>query len=128
MMKQILAGRVLWSYDYEVLQRELLNEIGAHFSRVNPFHPHAGEITLTDDKLFITGDEDIEIPLGSLEQIYLGFDEVFPRTLVKNFGLFWQPLRLTLLTGDKLYLIIDYNMFGAKNRLWFNELKEMLSA
>jgi hypothetical protein len=76
---------------------------------------------------FKTGDEDLEISLGSLEQIYLGFDEVFPRTLVKNFGLFCQPLRLTLSTGQKLYLIIDYSMLGAKNQLWFNGLKEMLS-
>jgi len=126
-MKPILAGQVLWSYDYEVLKRDTLNNLGAHFSGVNPFHTHAGEIALADDKIIISGDENLEIPLGNLEQIYLGFDETFPRTLVKNFGLFWQPLRLTLSTGQKLYLIIDYSMLGAKNQVWFNGLKEILS-
>lgn len=126
-MKQILSGRVLWSYDYEVLQRGSRSDVGAQFSGVTPFHAHAGEIGLTDNKIYIIGDEDLEISLGTLAQIYLGFDEFFPRTLLKNFGLFWQPLRLTLSTGQKLYLIIDYNMLSAKNQLWFNKLKEMLS-
>ncbi|HEX8376492.1 MAG TPA: hypothetical protein VF602_01655, partial [Pedobacter sp.] len=60
-------------------------------------------------------------------QIYLGFDETFPRTLVKNLGLFWQPLRLSLSNGLHLYLIIDFNMLGAKNHLWFKGLKKMLA-
>ena len=127
MYKPILAGQVLWSFDYELLQRDSFHDLGAHFSGANPFHTHEGEITLIDNKLLIRGDEDLEIPLGTLQQIYLGFDETFPRTLVKNFGLFWQPLRLSLSNGQKLYLTIDYNMLGAKNQLWFNELTEMLS-
>jgi hypothetical protein len=126
-MNPILLGQIHWCYDYEVLQRDSLNELAAHFSGVNPFHTHAGKITLTGDKITITGDEDLEISLGNLEQIFLGFDEVYPRTLVKNFGLFWQPLRLVLSTGQQLYLIIDYNMLGTKNQVWFNRIKEMLS-
>lgn len=126
-MKPLLAGKVLWSYDYELAQRDSLNDFAAHFSGVKPFHVHAGEITLTDNQLIIIGDEDLKIHLGSLEQIFLGFDDVFPRSLVKNFGLFWQPLRLTLSGGRGLYLIIDYNMLGSKNHQWFRELKEMLA-
>jgi hypothetical protein len=126
-MKPLLAGKVLWSYDYEVLQRDSLNNVGAHFSGVAPFHKHAGEIALTEDKILIRGDEDFQISLGMLDQIYLGFDKTFPRTLVKNFGLFWQPLRLSLTSGQHLYLIIDYNLLGAKNQLWFSKLKDMLA-
>lgn len=126
-MNTILAGKVFWSYDYEVLQRDSFNDIGALFSGINPFHRHAGEIVLTDDRIIITGEDELAIPLGNIDQIYLGFDETFPRLLVKNFGLFWQPLRLNLKSGQKLYLIIDYNMLGAKNHYWFNTLKEMLS-
>jgi hypothetical protein len=126
-MKIILAGKVLWSYDYEVLERTTLSDISAHFSGMSPFHCHSGEIALTEEKILITGDTDLEISLGNLNQIYLGFDETFPRTLVKNLGLFWQPLRLSLSNGLHLYLIIDFNMLGAKNHLWFKRLKEMLA-
>ena len=126
-MRPILAGNVLYTYDHELIQRSTLADVSAHFSGINPFHTHAGTITLTANTILIEGDEDLEIPLGTLEQIYLGFDEAFPRTLVKNMGLFWQPLRLSLSNGKNLYLIIDYNMLGAKNQLWFDGLKEMLS-
>lgn len=126
-MNVILTGQVLYSYEHELMERDSLADLGAHFSGVGPFHKHAGAIALTADKLFISGDEDLQIPLVTIEQIYLGFDEAFPRTLVKNMGLFWQPLRLSLSNGNKLYLVIDYNILGAINQLWFDGLKEMLS-
>jgi hypothetical protein len=126
-MNAILTGKVLYSYQHELLERDSFADLGAHFSGVNPFHKHAGEIALTADKLFISGDEELHISLSTIEQIYLGFDEAFPRTLVKNMGLFWQPLRLSLSDGNKLYLIIDYNMLASNNQLWFDGLKELLS-
>lgn len=126
-MDQILTGRILYSYEHELLQRDSLSDFSAHFSGLSPFHTHAGEIILAVNEIFISGDEDLQILLGTIEQIYLGFDEAFPRTLVKNMGLFWQPLRLSLTNGQKLYLIIDYNMLGANNQTWFDELKKMLA-
>lgn len=126
-MNAILTGQVLYSYQHELLERDSFADLGAHFSGIKPFHRHAGEIALSANKLFVSGDEDLQIPLASIEQIYLGFDESFPRTLVKNMGLFWQPLRLSLSNGNALYLIIDYSMLGANNQLWFDGLKELLS-
>jgi len=126
-MNAILTGQVLYSYQNELLERDSFADLGAHFSGVGPFHKHAGEITLSVERLFINGDEDLQIRLGAIEQIYLGFDDAFPRTLVKNMGLFWQPLRLSLSNGNKLYLIIDYNILGANNQLWFNGIKKLLS-
>lgn len=126
-MNVILTGQVLYSYQHELLERDSFANLGAHFSGIMPFHKHTGEIALSANKLFVSGDEDLQIPLASIEQIYLGFDESFPRTLVKNMGLFWQPLRLSLSNGNTLYLIIDYNMLGANNQLWFDGLKELLS-
>jgi hypothetical protein len=126
-MGTILSGQVLWSYDHEVMNRNLLDNIGAQVSFVKPFHRHSGQIILSEDKLCIFGDEALEISLASIDNIYLGFDEIFPPLLVKNAGLFWQPLRLKLLNGQQLYLIIDHNMFGAKNQLWFDGLKAILS-
>jgi hypothetical protein len=126
-MQPILIGKVLWSFDEEVLDRDLFHELGAHFTGVLPFHRHSGEIALTKDALIIVGDNDLEIPLSNVKQVYLGFDDIFPRTLLKNFGFFWQPLRISLSTGQSLYLIIDYTILGAKNQLWFNELQEVLT-
>lgn len=126
-MESIINGHVLWSFDYEVLNTDFLHVIGAHFSGVKPFHAHEGQVALTDEHILITGDRNLEIPLKDLQEIFLGFDETFPSYLSKNFGLFWQPLRMKLKNGEQLYLIIDHNMFGTKNQLWFNGLKQMLS-
>ena len=107
-MESIINGQVLWSFDYEVLNRDFLHVVGAHFSGVKPFHAHEGQIALTDESILITGDKILEIPLRNIQEIFLGFDKTFPPYLSKNFGLFWQPLRLKLKDGEQLYLIIDY--------------------
>jgi hypothetical protein len=125
-MKTLLTGNVLWSYDYEVLNRSTADNARAHISGFKPFHRHEGQIALTTEGIFINGDENIQISLGSLDQIYLGFDEIFPRTLVKNMGLFWQPLRIVFSREQKIYLIIDYTLFGTKNRYWFETLQKLL--
>ena len=125
-MDILLTGRVFWCYDYEVSARDTSNDFAVHFGV--PFHTHEGEITLTDEALVIEGDEDLRISLGQITQVALGFDESFPSTLVKNFGLFWQPLRLSLRSNENIYLIIDYNLLlGPKNHRWFIALKELLS-
>jgi hypothetical protein len=121
-----MEGKALWSYDYELLQRDASNDFAYHFGI--PFHQHAGEIVLTDETLTISGDEKLSVPLSHITQIALGFDDNFPDTLVKNFGLFWQPLRIMLRTNESIYLIIDYNIIlGPKNKFWFESLKKILS-
>lgn len=124
----ILTGRVLWSYDYELPEQTSLREIASHFSGIGPFHAHQGEITLMTDRITLRDESELHISLTDLEQLYMGFDENFPRSSVKNFGLFWQPLRLTLHSGQQLYLIIDYNVLGSKNQLWFDTIKIILEA
>lgn len=126
-MKTVLTGKVYWSYDYEVRQKSPLDSIGVHFSAIPPFHKHEGLITLTNDRIILSGDEELKIPLANLESLYLGFDDTFTPSLVKNFGLFWQPLRLSLQTGEVIYVIIDHSMFGSKNQYWFDFLKTILT-
>ncbi len=125
-MDPILKAKVFWSYDYELMERDPTGDLAYHFGI--PFHRHVGEITLTEEALIIIGDEELNISLSLIVQIALGFDENFPATLVKNFGLVWQPLRITLQTGENIYLIIDYNiLLGPNNGHWFNALKQILS-
>jgi hypothetical protein len=129
-MESLLTGNVFWSYDFELSEHEPARHLLAHVSGVLPVHSHQGEIILTGAGLTIVGDVNLHINNNEFDQLYLGFDEVFTRAMVKNFGLFWQPLRITFNKGyhrKTIYLIIDYNMFNAKNKLWFNTLQEMLS-
>lgn len=126
-MKTILAGNVLWSFDFEIQNRNVNYDFTFHFSGSKPFHSHSGEIFLTEDSIKMMGDDSLEIPLEDLTELYLGFDEVFFPSLSKNFGMFWQPLRLTTIDNSLIYLIIDYNFLFTKNKLWFNKMMKMLS-
>ena len=85
-MKSIASGKVLWCFDYELLQRNPSSDYLIHFSGIKPFHCHEAVITITDTAIAIRGDINQDIPLASIDQLYLGFDEYFPRGLSKNFG------------------------------------------
>jgi len=126
-----MCGHVLWSYTDEIAEAGLEDEIHALFSFVKPLHHHEGEIILTNNSLIINGDIDLNIPLTDLNQLYLGFDEVYKSSYVKNAGVFWQPLRVSYYGGGTqkvVYLIIDYSLIGiAKDKQWFNALREILS-
>ncbi len=126
-MKPILSANVLWSFDQEVIERNSVNDIGFHFTGALPFHRHGGEILLTENAINITGEDQLQVLLGELTELYHGFDDIYTPSLSKNFGMFWKPLRLTLNSGTLLYLIIDYNMLGTKNKVWFDTLTNMLS-
>ncbi|MES2653617.1 MAG: hypothetical protein V4663_17900 [Bacteroidota bacterium] len=126
-MKTVLSGNALWSFDFEIQNRNKNEDFLFHFSGVKPFHNHSGEIFLSEGSIRIVGDDVFEVQFKDLTQLYLGFDEIYTPSLSKNFGMFWQPLRLTLYDEKLLYLIIDYNFVGAKNKLWFNKLMELLS-
>jgi hypothetical protein len=126
-----MNGHVLWSYADEVAESGLKDEIRALFSLLKPLHHHEGEITLTNSSLIINGDIDLNIPLGNLNQLYLGFDDVFKSTYVKNVGMLWQPLRVSYHdngTVNTVYLIIDHSFIGtAKDQQWFDALREVFS-
>lgn len=130
-MNILMNGHVLWSYADEVAESGLKDEIRALFSLVKPLHHHEGEIALTNSSLIINGDVDLNIPLGNLNQLYLGFDEIFKSAYVKNNGMFWQPLRVSYYdngTINTVYLIIDHSFIGtAKDQQWFDALSEVFS-
>lgn len=129
-MQILQIGKVLWSYDHEIAGCTLVNETGTLFSVTPPLHHREGEIILTTSTLTIDGYNYLNIPLDQLDQIYLGFDDVYKRSLVKNNGIFWQPLRIRYKVADgynTVYLVIDHSFWGTKNQLWFDTLKQLLS-
>jgi hypothetical protein len=85
-MNHLLKSNVIWSYNFELSSKNAIIEIASMFSGVAPIHNHEGEIILTDETLNILGDEDFLIPLSDIEQLYIGFDDVYSKHYIKNFG------------------------------------------
>jgi len=130
-MNLIFESPVIWSYENEVLGKDGISQIAAQFSGVAPIHNHEGSLTLTTSLIQIMGDEELNLPLSDIEQLYIGFDEVYHRNFVKNFGAFCQPLRITfsnVLTAGSIYIIADYR-YGTctATQQLFTVLQELLS-
>ncbi|MDN3585816.1 hypothetical protein QWY86_04000 [Pedobacter aquatilis] len=131
--QKMLEGNVLWSYDHELNNDKRygwLKNIAGIFSFIRPMHSHEGNILLASNGLFITGDEHLELPLSHIEEVYMGFDDLFPATSVKNFCVFWQPIRIKSFIRNSesqtIYLIINYKGIFSDNKTWFNTLISLL--
>ncbi|WP_316814306.1 hypothetical protein [Pedobacter heparinus] len=130
---EILSGRVLWLSDSDFLDFSLVDKIGVLFTGVKPLHKLKGNAVLTTDRIVLIADteDELSINLKDITQLYMGFDEIYKPAYVKNFGTFWQPLRITYCGTDsvekKIYLVIDHNFLSSGNQTWFNCLTEMLS-
>nr|WP_199158347.1 hypothetical protein [Pedobacter sp. ASV2] len=129
--QKLLEGNVLWSYDHELdTKTSWIKKIAGLFSFLPPLHHHEGAILLTNHSLSISGDEDLVLPLRDIEEVFIGFDELFPASSVKNFGAFWQPIRLKASPGMAdvltIYMVINYNGLFTANKDWFNALIRLL--
>ena len=130
----ILQGTVKWSHDYEMQSVSDTQKIMASMaSFIPPLHHHSGYIVLSNAGLIIQGledDEDLAIPLSAMKQIYLGFDDTFPKSSSRSLGFLWQPLRIEYYISSLetvfVYLIIDYNGMRSNNKLWFDNLIQIL--
>lgn len=133
-MEFLLQGTAKWSYAHEMAAvpqtRKIINGM---VSMAPVLHHHEGNIALSTAELIIEGfndDEDLTIPLSNLKQIYLGFDDLYPKIAQKGLGLFWQPLRIEYympsLATQYIYLIIDFNGLFTHDKEWFNTLTNML--
>jgi len=129
-MQQLLfQKKALWIHDYEIHQRSTVERFAVrHFSGVPPLAQHYGILTLTDKELLLEAeDENVGITLSEIKQLYHGFDEYYSSASAKNFGAFWQPIRLNYTGNARLYLIIGYNGIYTANGKFFQLLKELLS-
>lgn len=127
----LLEGNLLWAYDYELEDKNPESKFAGLFSFMKPLHNHEGLIVLSDNQISINSDEQVSIALDSIDQLFLGFDELYPASSVRNWGAFWQPLRIeysnTFIQTRKIYLVIGYNGIFAQNKIWYDTLKELLS-
>lgn len=131
--QKMLEGNVLWSYEHELTNEKnvsWIKKLAGLFSFLKPLHNHEGDILLASNGLFIEGDEQLELPLSNIEEVYMGFDEVFPPSSAKNFGLFWQPIRIRSAISHSesqtVYLVINHTGIFSDNQTWFNTLINLL--
>ncbi|WP_421941215.1 hypothetical protein [Pedobacter sp.] len=131
--QKMLAGNVLWSYDYELSDKKnagFFQKFKEFFSFLKPPHHHEGDILLASNGIFITGDEPLEMPISHIEEVYMGFDDIFPASAIKNFGPFWQPIRIKSIVSRTesrtVYLIINHSGLFSDNQTWFNTLIGLL--
>lgn len=130
----ILQGKAMWSYEYEMMDFTTAQKLMTGLSGIGaPLHNHKGNITLTSDHILIegqVGDEDLIIPLTAINELYLGYDDIYTHYSVKNAGLFWQPLRLEYFSNsrqtNKIHLIIDHVVLYNHNKKWYEALISML--
>lgn len=130
MKNQLLSGYAYYIYDSEIENLKLSDILPSAIAGFRPLFSAEGEITLTTREIAIAGEQQVQIPLSSLTQIYLGFDDLYKNSYVKNWGMFWQPLRLVYEINDVqyiIYLVINYNMIATQNPLWYNTLTGLLS-
>nr|WP_199156518.1 hypothetical protein [Pedobacter sp. ASV2] len=123
----ILEGQVYWGYDYALNDKSsFMKGVMGLFSFTPPLHQYSGRAILTKSELLFIGDCELCLPLYRIEEVYMGFDEIFPASSVKNLGLFWQPLRVKFNGDQTIYIVFDYNGIYTNNQIWFTTLKEML--
>ena len=128
---KILEAQAFWSHEHELADKDSISQIAAQFSAIPPIHDHEGSLTLTTSYLSINGDTELIIQLAHIDQLYLGFDDVYRRNFIKNLGLTCQPLRITYTNGLKaevVYIIAGYNFIGcAMTEQLFNQIHDLLS-
>jgi hypothetical protein len=131
----LLQGTAKWSYDHEMAEISPSRKILAGMvTGATALPQHYGNIALSNTAVIIEGiedDEDLNIPLSNIKQLYLGFDDLFPVTAVKSMGMLWQPLRIEYFISafetSCIYLVIDFNGVYTHDKEWFKILTELLS-
>ena len=123
---------VRWVYDYELAGRDQRNDLLMLTSGVFPLLLHRGDLLLTENGIELydkSGTLQEDLPFDNMETVFMGYDDLYPNRLSKNFGYGWAPIRITLTNNAQIYLII-YRSMGliTGNKAWFEKLRQMLAA
>ena len=123
----------IWLFEEDVKTRSWLDRLAAHTSFLLPLHRYRGRLVITDDHLELQGRDKrskeevmLYINKSRIEQVHLGFDEVFSVSETRGMGIGWQPLRITYdVTGESrvLYLIANYRVGQCDNAALFDFLQ-----
>ena len=130
----------LWAFEEDILSRSWVDWLVAHVSLGKPLHRFEGMLTVHDNFIQLTGKDKrtkqdfyLQIVKYEIEQLYLGFDEIFCTSETRGLGispLSWLPLRISFTKNEeerKLYLIVNYQFGKSDNTEYFEFLKQWVS-
>ena len=85
---------VRWCYDYELASRDQKNDLLMLSSGMFPYLLRKGKVTFTGNAINLYDkirEENLVMDYDQIKAVYLGYDELYPARLSKNFGAFWSP-------------------------------------
>ena len=133
----ISQSPALWAFEEDILSRSWLDWLAAHISFGKPLHRYEGTLTVHDNLLQLTGEDkrtkedfSLDIYKYQIEQLYLGFDDVFTALETRGLGLTWLPLRILFTNNGKkakIYLITNYQFGRTGNKEYFEFLKKWVA-
>lgn len=128
-----MEANTLLAFEEDILNRSWQDWVKAHTSFQKPLHRYEGHLNLYADRLTFVGVDSktnakarFDFYKSQIDQLYLGFDEVYKSSETRSLGLGWVPLRLTLSLdeGERyVYLITNYHFGKTDNLELFEDLK-----
>ena len=134
----IMKEEALLAFEEDIRQRTVCDWIRAHTSLGRPVYRYDGAISIEGNDLVFSGLEknngrkfSLRIGRDDLEEVRLGFDDVYKRGLDRSMGLAFRPLRISFREkGDirTFYVITSFERIrrSSKNLEWYNRLKRWM--
>ena len=107
----------LLAFEEDIKEADFIDWLEAHTSFMMPLHRYKGMIELNSDNIVFTGvdvkngeEYNLEIPIKNINDVHLGFDDVFKRRDDRSP---WnKPLRIRFKEDDDektIYLFINFH-------------------
>lgn len=137
-MKMRFKEEALLAFEEDVKKRTICDWVRAHTSFARPVYKYDGSISIEDDHLVFSGIEKdsgrrmlFHVDRKDLEEIRLGFDDVYKRGLDRSLGLAFKPLRISYWEDGDLrtfYVITSFERIrrSSNNLEWYNRLKRWM--
>ena len=124
------TAQAYWIFRDEFNNLSYFDSFRGMFSGAVPIHSGFGSLSLNNSEISLESEEILfTLPLQAITEIYLGFDDLYTSNYVKNFGLFWSPLRITFIDekiDNSLYIVTDFDHFTTQNEKWYKLLTGIL--
>ena len=134
----IFESSALLSFSEDIQNRSFTDWIKAHISFMYPLHAYNGRVRIEGNMFMFSGAErktgndfQLNIFRNEIEELYLGYDNVFTVFETRNLGFGWKPIRITFTRNQRtlrLYLIVNYSLGKTDNAIWLEILKNWLRA
>jgi hypothetical protein len=134
-MDEIKKDSALMAYREDLEDRGFLDRIKVHLTYEKPVHRYEGTIILYSNKLLYSAkdiqtekDHFLEISREDVQEIHIGFDDIYKIGEDRLMGAGFQPVRITFLNQGlekTAYFIMEFDRVDRriyKNTDWYDEL------